>query len=102
VIAPWLAVGCGLCAAAAGGSNAACRKRRAAGLQDQEETLLGSPHFQTILQQVEFRNYRESMEDWMIASADLSSLVSGSDEEQAVQYILMIDQEYKNLEKTQD
>ena len=36
----------------------------------------------------------------MIASADLTSFVSGSDEEQAVQYILMIDQAYKKLEKT--
>ena len=59
-----------------------------------------SHRYNAILQQLEFRDYRESMEDWAIASIDLNSLVHGTPVDQAVANILMVDQAYKRLEKT--
>ena len=100
MLLPWVAGGCGLCAAAATASTAACRKKRSADEEKQEEILINSPNFQTILQQTKFRDYRESMEDWMIDRVDLDSLIGGTDIEEAVTNILNVDQVYKSLEKT--
>ena len=59
-----------------------------------------SKNYNAILQELEFRDYRESLEDWALASTDLKSLVRGTSVEQAVTKILMVDEAYKRLKKT--
>lgn len=102
-----LGIGCAV-AGACGASSAIstigealiCRKRRDVGKENQEERLMESKNYNAILQELEFRDYRESLEDWALASTDLKSLVRGTSVEQAVTKILMVDEAYKRLKKT--
>jgi len=96
-----VSIGCGVTAATTGASTAACRKKRSAvEPSSQEELLMQSSDFDATLQQLQFRNARESLEDWALGSIDLTSLVRGTGAEQSVREILRVDEAYKSLDKT--
>jgi len=59
-----------------------------------------SSDFNATLQLLQFRNYRESLEDWALGNIDLTSLVRGTGAEQPVREILRVDEAYKSLNKT--